>query len=78
VDNRGTVNTPDLLGFFESSLMKDSRMVVSVGEAAMLIGVSRSHAYELVRRGDLRVINLGRRRVVPKLALLELLGFCAG
>jgi excisionase family DNA binding protein len=55
--------------------MKDPKLVVSIGEAAVLLGVSRSYAYELVRRGDLRVVSFGRRRVVPKLALLELLGY---
>ena len=48
------------------------RLVVSVGEAAELLGISRAFAYELVARGDLPVIRLGRRRLVPKVALLAL------
>jgi excisionase family DNA binding protein len=40
----------------------------------MLLGISRAFAYELVSRGDLPVIRLGRRIVVPKVALLELVG----
>ena len=53
-------------------LMEDPRLVVTVSEAALLLGVSRSFAYQLVRQGELRVIQLGRRKVVPKIALLEL------
>jgi excisionase family DNA binding protein len=47
----------------------EDRLVVSVGEAAELLGISRAFAYELVARGDLPVIRLGRRRLVPKVAL---------
>jgi excisionase family DNA binding protein len=75
VNNLGITDKPVLLRLLEVSLMKDPRLVVSIGEAAALLGISRSYAYELVRRGDLRVVSLGRRRVVSKLALLELLGY---
>jgi len=57
-----------------AKLMEDSRLVVTVGEAAEMLGVSRSFAYQLVRQGELRVIHLGRRKVVPKVALFELVG----
>jgi excisionase family DNA binding protein len=49
------------------------RLVYSVAEAAALLGISRAFAYELVARGELPVISLGRRRLVPKVALLALL-----
>jgi excisionase family DNA binding protein len=42
---------------------------VTVGGAAKLLGISRAFAYELVARGELPVICLGRRRLVPKVAL---------
>jgi excisionase family DNA binding protein len=48
------------------------RLVLTVGEAAELLGISRAFAYELVARGELPVIRLGRRRLVPKLALRTL------
>jgi excisionase family DNA binding protein len=51
-----------------------SRLVWSVEEAGRLLGISRAHAYELVARGDLPHLRLGRRIVVPKRALDELLG----
>ena len=57
-----------------AKLMEDPRLVVTVGEAAVMLGVSRSFAYQLVRQGELRVIQLGRRKVVPKVALCELAG----
>ncbi|HTU37975.1 MAG TPA: helix-turn-helix domain-containing protein [Acidimicrobiales bacterium] len=47
----------------------EDRVVVTVSEAAELLGISRAFAYELVARGDLPVICLGRRRLVPKVAL---------
>jgi excisionase family DNA binding protein len=37
-----------------------------------LLGISRAFAYELVARGELPVIRLGRRIVVPKVALLAM------
>jgi excisionase family DNA binding protein len=52
----------------------DERLVYTVAEAGELLGISRAFAYELVARGELPVICLGRRRLVPKLALLALVG----
>ncbi len=49
-----------------------NRLVFTVAEAALLLGISRAFAYELVARGEIPVIRLGRRRLVPRLALLEL------
>jgi excisionase family DNA binding protein len=50
------------------------RWTVTVEEAAQMLGISRSPAYECVRRGELRALRLGRRLVVPRAALEELLG----
>ena len=50
------------------------RWTVTVEEAAQMLGISRSSAYECVRRGELRALRLGRRLVVPRSALEELLG----
>ena len=49
------------------------RLVYSVAEAGALLGISRAFAYELVARGELPVIRLGRRRLVPKAALSALI-----
>ena len=48
-------------------------LVLTVGEAARLLGISRAHAYELVARGELAHIRLGRRVVVPRRAINELI-----
>lgn len=50
------------------------RWTVTVEEAAEMLGISRSSAYECVHRGELRALRLGRRLVVPRSALEELLG----
>lgn len=49
------------------------RVVRTVEEAALLLGISRAHAYRLISRGELRHIRLGRRIVVPDRAIDELL-----
>lgn len=49
------------------------RLVWTVAEAARLLGISRAHAYELIARDELTHIRLGRRIVVPKRALDELI-----
>ncbi len=56
------------------SLAIDDRLVLTVAEAGELLGISRAFAYELVARGELPVVRLGRRRLVPKIALLALVG----
>jgi excisionase family DNA binding protein len=52
--------------------MVSDRLVLTVAEAGELLGISRAFAYELAARGDLPVVRLGRRIVVPKAALLRL------
>lgn len=49
------------------------RLVWTVEEAGWLLGISRAHAYDLVARGDLPSIRLGRRIVIPKHALALLI-----
>jgi excisionase family DNA binding protein len=43
----------------------DGRSVITVTEAAMLLGIGRTAAYEAARRGELPTRRLGRRLVVP-------------
>jgi excisionase family DNA binding protein len=50
------------------------RLAYSPGEAGEVIGVSRQHIYSMIQRGELRTITTGSRRLVPRSALLELLG----
>ncbi|MGH9023884.1 MAG: helix-turn-helix domain-containing protein [Acidimicrobiia bacterium] len=53
--------------------MGDNRLVLSVSEAAVMLGISRTLAYELVARHALPSLRLGRRIVVPRRALEQLL-----
>lgn len=50
--------------------MANSRSVMTVTEAAGLLGISRALAYELARSQRLPVVRLGRRLVVPRKALV--------
>jgi excisionase family DNA binding protein len=50
----------------------DPPLVFSVEQAAARLGISRAFAYQLVARGELPALRLGRRIVVPRHALDEL------
>ena len=52
----------------------DKRLVLTVTEVAAALGISRAHAYELVARGELPSLRLGRRIVVPRRELDLFLG----
>jgi excisionase family DNA binding protein len=52
--------------------MRSERLTMSVEEASSALGISRSLAYELVRRGEIPSLRLGRRIVVPVRALDDL------
>lgn len=47
----------------------DEKITVTVEEAARLLGISRSLAYEMARKGQLPTLKFGRRLVVPRRAL---------
>jgi excisionase family DNA binding protein len=47
------------------------RKTYTVEEAADILGVSRSFAYEAVKRGDIPSMRIGRRWLVPKSAIDE-------
>lgn len=49
------------------------RATLTVTEAAVVLGVSRSAAYDLVHEGRIPALRLGRRIVVPAHALDDLL-----
>ncbi len=46
-----------------------STLVLTVEAAGRLLGISRGLAYELVARGELPHLRLGRRIVIPRAAL---------
>lgn len=45
------------------------KLVYSITEAAEVLGISKSHAYELVKQNKLPVVELGKRRVIIKESL---------
>lgn len=47
------------------------KKLLTVGEAADVLGLGRSKAYQLVMRGELQSIQIGRSRRVPAIALDE-------
>lgn len=51
-----------------------ARTTITVEEAASLLGIGRSAAYDAARRGQLPTRRLGRRLLVPVPALLIWLG----
>ena len=51
------------------------RLVYTVAEAAAMLGVGRSTVYDLIGRGELDALRLGRRVFVTRIVLAELLGF---
>lgn len=50
------------------------RLTLTVEEAADVLGIGRTLAYEAVRRGDIPSIRVGKRRLVPRGALDQFLG----
>lgn len=61
---RGTSSTPS----------PDERRTYTVTEVADIVGISRSTAYECVRRGEIPARRFGRRIVVLRHELEQLLG----
>lgn len=51
------------------------RPTITIREYAAFIGVSADTAYEAAARGELRVLRVGRRVVVPTRPLLVALGY---
>ena len=51
----------------------DERLTVPVVEAARLLGISRTLAYQAIKRGQLPAISVGRRLLVPRAALIRML-----
>lgn len=54
-----------------------TRPTVSVTEAARILSVSRGQAYAMAHRGDLRVLKIGTRLVIPTEQLRQLIGGAA-
>ena len=51
----------------------EDKVVLTVEEAAELLRISRTTAYEAVRRGEIPALHIGRRLLIPVQAILRLL-----
>jgi excisionase family DNA binding protein len=49
------------------------KATLTVDEAAVILGVSRNSAYQAARTGELPVIKIGKRLLVPRVAFERLL-----
>jgi excisionase family DNA binding protein len=58
---------------YASGVQDDGRLTYTLTEAASRLGISRALAYEAAQRGELPVCRIGRRVLVPRVALLRLL-----
>jgi len=54
-------------------MQKKAKLTFTVPEAGQLLGVSRATAYELAKQGIIPTLRLGKRLVVPRIALERLL-----
>ncbi len=50
-----------------------SRQTYTLEEVAKLLGVGRNQAYDAARRGQIPVLKIGRRLLVPRAALDRML-----
>ncbi len=55
----------------EVARVQPKRLVFSVREAAAVLGIGKDLCYELIGRGELPHLRLGKRVVVPIRALTE-------
>ena len=65
---------PAFAGRNEVTRASEDLQVLTVPEVAEVLRVSRNRAYDLVREGRLRSVRVGRRLLVPRWAVQELLG----
>jgi excisionase family DNA binding protein len=53
--------------------MQEERLTLTVEECARVLGIGRQLAYEKVKTGEIPVLKIGRRLLVPRAALKKLL-----
>ena len=53
---------------------RSRRQTRTITEVAKLLGIGRNQAYEAARRGEIPSIRIGKRLVVPLVALERMLG----
>ena len=53
--------------------MESYKLTLTVDETAKILGIGRNSAYEAIARGEIPVVKVGKRLLVPKAALEKLL-----
>jgi len=53
--------------------MDKEKLTLTVDETAKCLGIGRNSAYEAIARGEIPVVKVGKRLLVPKAALEKLL-----
>ena len=48
-----------------------TKLTMSVREAAALIGISKTKVYDLVRKGEIGIIRVGQKIVIPRQAIFD-------
>jgi excisionase family DNA binding protein len=56
----------------------DGPLTYTVAEAAELFGVSRDSIYKAIREGKFKALRFGRRTVIPRIEVDQLLGITNG
>lgn len=52
---------------------RNTRQTLTIPETAQLLGIGRNQGYEAARRGQIPTIKIGKRLLVPLVALERLL-----
>lgn len=71
-NNVKEINT-ESLSTFSPDLLNGKRLCLSVPEAAKMLGLSKNFTYELVRQGAIPSIKLGKRILISRMQLEEIL-----
>ncbi|MBA7596495.1 hypothetical protein ES703_03469 [subsurface metagenome] len=53
--------------------MKEERLTLTIDETARLLGIGRQLVYDRVKAGEIPVLKIGRRLLVPRIALEKML-----
>jgi excisionase family DNA binding protein len=61
----------DLDSSISQQSMPDTKLTLSVNEAAKMIGISKPKVYDLILEGDLVSIHVGKKIVIPKQAVTD-------
>lgn len=53
--------------------MDTEKLTLTVDEAARCLGIGRNSAYEAIARGEIPAVKIGKRLLIPKVALEKML-----